>query len=206
MQQPVIFDLVSMYRQVERTNQHLFDIVQNSLEILYKAFDEFGIESTIVSYNGGKDSDVCAQLWRLALYLYLEEKGRLGEYQETVDNSLFIIFHSPDDFEEINAHLKRMIAEIGVQAFHSSKSFKEGLKSVIDHYGTRAVILGVRRSDPQGANLEPHTPSTPDFPPFMRILPLLERTYGDVWDFISVFQISYCCLYDEGYDLWGFTL
>ena len=99
-----------------------------------------------------------------------------------------------------------MIAEIGVQAFHSSKSFKEGLKSVIDHYGTRAVILGVRRSDPQGANLEPHTPSTPDFPPFMRILPLLEWTYGDVWDFISVFQISYCCLYDEGYDLWGFTL
>ena len=198
MQQPVIFDLVSMYRQVESTNQHLFDIVQNSLEILYKAFDEFGIENIIVSYNGGKDSDVCAQLWRLALYLYLEKKGRLGEYQETVDNSLFIVFHSPDDFEEINAHLKRVIAEIGVQGFHSSKSFKEGLKTVIDHYGTKAVILGVRRSDPQGANLDPHTPSTPDFPPFMRILPLLEWTYGDVWDFISVFQISYCCLYDEG--------
>ena len=198
MQQPVIFDLVSMYHQVERTNQHLFALVQNSLEILYKAFDEFGIGNTIVSYNGGKDSDVCAQLWRLALYLYLEKKGQLGEYQETVDNSLFIVFHSPDDFEEINAHLKRVIAEIGVQAFHSSKSFKEGLKTVIDHYGTRAVILGVRRSDPQGANLQPHTPSTPDFPPFMRVLPLLEWTYGDVWEFISVFQISYCSMYDEG--------
>lgn len=198
MNQLVIFDLVAKYREVETTNPPLFEKVKQSVDILFKAFDDFGIDCTIVSYNGGKDSDACAHLWRLALYLYLDAKGRLGEYQETVDNSIFIVFHSPEDFEEINKHLKETVSSIGVQVYHSSKSFKEGVKGVIDHYGTKAVVLGVRRSDPQGTNLNVHTPSTPDYPPFMRVLPLLEWTYGDVWNFLLTFQIPYCELYDQG--------
>ena len=176
MNQLVIFDLVAKYREVETANPPLFEKVKQSVDILFKAFDDFGIDCTIVSYNGGKDSDACAHLWRLALYLYLDAKGRLGEYQETVDNSIFIVFHSPEDFEEINKHLKETVSSIGVQVYHSSKSFKEGVKGVIDHYGTKAVGLGVRRSDPQGANLNVHTPSPPAQPPFQRVLPLVEWT------------------------------
>ena len=201
MEQPTIFDLVSIYRNIKEQKPDLYDKVHFALETIMQSFSKYGISSTAVSYNGGKDSDVCAHLWRMALFLYLENQGRLGEYQETLESSLFIVFHSPFDFEEINNHLQDTITNIGVQVIHSNKSFKEGLDIIISSFQVKAILLGVRRTDPYASDLQPHTHSTPDFPPFMRILPILNWTFGDVWDFIFTFSIPYCSLYREGYEI-----
>lgn len=37
----------------------------------------------------------------------------------------------------------------------------------------------------------------------MRINPILKWNYKNVWDFIKLFEIPYCCLYDEGYTYLG---
>lgn len=199
MQQPTINELIVKYKELKLTDPSLHEKMETALQIIIQGIEEYGLYHFAISYNGGKDSDVCLQLWRMAVYLYLERKGKLEEYSKSIEKTILIVFHTPDDFSEIDNHLKKVITEIGSEAVHSNKGFKDGLKGIIDRFDTQAVVLGVRRTDPQGADLEPHTHSTPDFPSFMRILPILEWTYGDVWKFLLSFSIPYCVLYKEGY-------
>ena len=200
METPSIHDLVERYYEIEKQKLPLFDVVCSAVNVIQEAFDKYGIQPLAVSYNGGKDSDVCAHLWRLSLFLYLAQRNRTDEYFSIVRKCYFIVFHNPFDFEEITDHLQRISAAIGVHTAHEHRSFKEGLTSLIEQYHLEAIILGVRDTDPQGVGLIPFSPSTPDFPPFMRVLPLIHWTYGDVWSFIHSFSIPYCKLYNEG---WG---
>jgi FAD synthetase len=37
-----------------------------------------------------------------------------------------------------------------------------------------------------------------DWPEFMRVHPIIDWTFSDVWDFLLKLRIPYCSLYDEG--------
>lgn len=176
----------------------MYEKVSSAINIIIEGIEKYGIEHFAISYNGGKDSDVCVQLWRMAVYKYLEAKARLGDFVQSIEQTTFIVFHTPDDFPEIDSHLKKVILDIGVEAVHSNKGYKEGLVGIVKRFSTEAIILGVRRTDPQGADLQPHSPSSDGFPPFMRILPILDWNYGDIWQFIRTFSIPYCILYEQG--------
>ncbi|KAL0347148.1 UNVERIFIED_CONTAM: FAD synthase [Sesamum calycinum] len=85
--------------------------------------------------------------------------------------------------------------------------FKSGLEALLKANPIRAIFLGVRSGDPTGVGQEQFSPSSPGWPPFMRVNPILGWSYRphlsllngrDVWAFLLTCKVQYCSLYDQG--------
>ncbi len=63
-----------------------------------------------------------------------------------------------------------------------------------------SILLGTRRSDgPYFKQMSAFAPTDGDWPEFMRINPILDWTFSEIWYFIRKLQLPYCSLYDQGY-------
>ncbi|KDQ12530.1 hypothetical protein BOTBODRAFT_189237 [Botryobasidium botryosum FD-172 SS1] len=71
--------------------------------------------------------------------------------------------------------------------------------------GVKAMLVGTRRNDPHGAKLDFVTPTDNGWPALLRVHPIINWSYRDVWDFLRVLNVPYCDLYDAGYTSLGST-
>lgn len=63
--------------------------------------------------------------------------------------------------------------------------------------------MGNRSTDPWSQNLKALDPSSDGWPAFMRVFPILDWSYGDVWNFLRELDLIYCNLYDQGFTSLG---
>uniref|UniRef100_A0A7S3CLK3 FAD synthase n=1 Tax=Strombidium rassoulzadegani TaxID=1082188 RepID=A0A7S3CLK3_9SPIT len=63
--------------------------------------------------------------------------------------------------------------------------------------------MGNRRTDPYSQKLTGICESSPGWPVFTRVFPILDWTYLDVWAFLKGHSLVYCTLYNEGYTSLG---
>jgi len=91
------------------------------------------------------------------------------------------------------------------------EGWKEGITSLTSKHKPRTFVfvLGTRRTDPNaGPAPEKFEPSSSWLGPdagFMRVNPILDWTYHDVWFFLTHFGLPYCDLYNRGYTSIGET-
>lgn len=138
-----------------------------------------------------------------------------------------IYFQHPDEFPEVLDLLQDTVAlyDLDMLAFKEGASFGDGLKYLVDrnfvpgkdglsYYGSTttlhtppphplAFILGTRSNDPNAGSQGVYAPSSHYMPPFLRVNPILDWNYGQVWHFLRTFQLPYCKLYDDGYTSLG---
>jgi FAD synthetase len=74
-----------------------------------------------------------------------------------------------------------------------------------DHPQIKAIFVGTRRTDPHGQDLTFFDPTDGGWPEFMRIHPVIDWHYAEIWTFIRELGVEYCRLYDLGYTSLGGT-
>ena len=215
------------------TDPYIAPILKSALHDMEMAYRLYGPFCMIGSYNGGKDAVVIFHLMRAVHAHYCRSEMQQNEEEGGGDDNKFIIprprviyFQHPDEFPEVLSLLDETVEKFDVDmlAFKEGVSFGEGLKYLVERnispgkdglsYITSgnnaspsphplAFVLGTRKNDPNAGSQGIYAPSSHYMPPFLRVNPILDWTYGHVWHFLRTFELPYCSLYDDGYTSLG---
>ncbi|KAJ8465942.1 hypothetical protein OPV22_028494 [Ensete ventricosum] len=186
----------------ESSDRRLQTKYRNAVYVIQRAFALYEFEQVAFSFNGGKDSTVLLHLLRAGYYLH---KGKSECFQGNLSDSMLncpirtIYFESPSAFPEINSFTYETATAYNLQLETIRSDFKSGLEALLKEKPTKAIFLGTRIGDPNAVGQEQFSPSSIGWPPFMRVNPILDWSYRDVWAFILTCKVKYCSLYDQGY-------
>eukprot|EP01120_Amphizonella_sp_Union-15-10_P006898 TRINITY_DN2284_c0_g1_i2.p1 TRINITY_DN2284_c0_g1~~TRINITY_DN2284_c0_g1_i2.p1 ORF type:complete len:228 (+),score=30.74 TRINITY_DN2284_c0_g1_i2:62-745(+) len=172
--------------------------IDQSLKIIQQAIERYTFEGIVLAFNGGKDSVVL-------LHLIFVVLGKLPDVPKSY-KLCTLYFLLKDRFPEVDKFLERVTQSYNISTITFKTSFKEGLNELsVVHPKIKAIFMGTRRTDPHSQNLDYFAPTDLGWPSFVRVNPLLDWSFHDIWDFILREKLPYCELYDRGYTSIGCT-
>ncbi|KAI0899549.1 putative FAD synthetase [Annulohypoxylon nitens] len=204
------------------TEDKVLNSVKNQIIIARGVIDEalrrYRPEELSLSYNGGKDCLVLLILILASLPSSVSlQPSQPPATQPTTSPSslttppppfprslqaLYIRPHQP--FVEVDDFVSATTEKYHLDLTTSNQAMKPALTAYLrERPEVKAVFVGTRRTDPHGAALTFFDETDADWPRFMRIHPVIDWHYREVWGFIRALGIPYCPLYDKGYTSLG---
>lgn len=133
----------------------------------------YSLEEISISYNGGKDCLVLLVLFLAALAKY---PGKLPKRLQSV----YII--SPHPFAEVDEFVDSSSTDYQLDLARYAMPMKAAFAQYMkDKTSVKAIFVGTRRTDPHGQLLTHFDATDHGWPPFMRIHPVIDWHYVEIW-------------------------
>lgn len=191
--------------------QNFLKKLRSTLILIENLMQTSNLDDLCVSFNGGKDCCVVLYLvYKVALKLNL-----LGITNNNNNNSAklnVLIMELRPQFNELKLFVNDLLDKyylkenLNIILYNDhKKSMKQTLcdfKSAKSN--VKYIFMGTRRSDSEYyKNMNELAPTDADWPQFIRVNPILDWNYSELWYFIIRLNIPYCSLYDLGYTSLG---
>jgi len=176
--------------EVKRLNDQLKDKLEHSTQLIKRAMSLYKPDEIMLCFNGGKDCTVLLDI--------------LAKMKPPSMPLRAVYVKSADPFEELEKFVDDCVDRYGLQMRRYEGVLKLAFQQLVaEDPQVRAMFLGCRRTDPGGCNLHEMLPCDNGWPAMLRIFPLLDWSYHDIWSYLRFNNLPYCCLYDQGYTSLG---
>ncbi|XP_037809231.1 probable FAD synthase [Lucilia sericata] len=179
------------YQHFEDVEEGIKEKEKDILEIMHKVFQLYKPDEILLSFNGGKDCTVVLHM----LHKFFQNNACLKNIKIP---TLYIT--DPDAFEEIDQFVNDCQNLYNIDIIKKKGPIKEALKELCnDNPKLKAVFMGCRRTDPYCKDLKVMQMTDSGWPPLMRINPIIDWKCRQVWEYIYLYNVPYCKLYQKGY-------
>ncbi|KAL2222284.1 hypothetical protein M432DRAFT_216824 [Thermoascus aurantiacus ATCC 26904] len=184
---------------------------RTALEVMATALSRYALSELSLSYNGGKDCLVLLVLFLASLHPLFKDKEKEEDKGEKVTSIPAIYALPPHPFPAVEAFVRKSSRQYHLELTrYTTDPPRTTLRSAFASYlarnpAIRAIFVGTRRTDPHGATLSHFDRTDRGWPDFVRIHPVIDWRYAEIWAFIRHLGVEYCELYDQGYTSLGGT-
>ena len=169
--------------------------LQDSLKVIEESLRRYSIEQICLSFNGGKDCLVVLYLF-YGVCLRMGVKFPLNILLINIENQ----FDEMTDF--INKEVVNFFGRYSIKFItFEPKPIKECLRILKEtNPNIKGILMGTRRTDNEYLKkMNAFSMTDGDWPEFMRINPILDWSFSEIWFLIRLYKIPYCILYDFGF-------
>ncbi|XP_018648834.1 putative molybdopterin-binding [Schistosoma mansoni] len=188
-----------VYKLCKQTESNLGKRVAKSLQCIEEALNKYSDSELVICFNGGKD---CTALLHLIHAAIQHQSHNNNNHSENIKPRLpkLLYIRSCSSFPETELFVEKTVDVYYSLSIVYEGSIKSALERFLGDYPEiRGAFMGTRYTDPGAYKMSYMVMSDPGWPQILRINPLLEWTYSDVWNFLRSFSLPYCSLYDAGY-------